>query len=169
MTSQGTAAGSFRRAVNARHDAAMMAALEIPRLSLDLSLELVELLAEANDSRFDKAASRWLARFASEGADLHQLQLAGAALNQLEVDPGSEVAREALGARIPELAPEPVPEPVAEPVPAGVGEPAPAVVAATVERPAFTVRPLPASAANPCEEAGIRVTIGCGGCAGSAP
>jgi MFS family permease len=70
------------------------------------------------------------------------------------------IAFTALRVRIPELAPEPVPEPV----PASVGEPAPAVVTATAERPAFTVRPLPASAANPCEEAGIRVTIGCGGC-----
>jgi hypothetical protein len=34
---------------------------------------------------------------------------------------------------------------------------------------AFTARPLPASVANPCGEAGMRVTIGCGGCAGSAP
>jgi EmrB/QacA subfamily drug resistance transporter len=79
------------------------------------------------------------------------------------------IAFTALRARIPELAPEPVPEPVVEPVPAGVGEPAPAVVAATAERPAFTARPLPASVANPCEEAGIGVTIGCGGCVGSAP
>ena len=75
------------------------------------------------------------------------------------------IAFTALRVRIPELAPEPVPEPV----PAGVGEPAPAVVAATAERPAFTARPLPASVANPCEEAGMGVTIGCGGCAGSAP
>ena len=58
---------------------------------------------------------------------------------------------------------------LSEPAPASVGEPAPAVVAATAERPAFTARPLPASVANPCEEAGMRVTIGCGGCAGSAP
>ncbi len=79
------------------------------------------------------------------------------------------IAFTSLRARIPELAPEPVPEPVVEPVPAGVGEPAPAVVAATAERPAFTARPLPASVANPCEEAGMGVTIGCGGCAGSAP
>jgi len=79
------------------------------------------------------------------------------------------IAFTALRARLPELAPEPVPEPVVEPVPAGVGEPAPAVVAATAERPAFTARPLPASVANPCEEAGMGVTIGCGGCAGSAP
>jgi EmrB/QacA subfamily drug resistance transporter len=79
------------------------------------------------------------------------------------------IAFAALRVRIPELAPEPVPEPVVEPVPAGVGEPAPAVVAATAERPAFTARPLPASVANPCEEAGMGVTIGCGGCVGSAP
>jgi len=79
------------------------------------------------------------------------------------------IAFTALRARIPELAPEPVPEPVVEPVPAGVGEPAPAVVAARAERPPFTARPLPASVANPCEEAGMGVTIGCGGCAGSAP
>jgi predicted MFS family arabinose efflux permease len=79
------------------------------------------------------------------------------------------IAFTALRARIPELAPEPVPEPVVESVPAGVGEPAPAFVAATAERLAFTARPLPASVANPCEEAGIGVTIGSGGCAGSAP
>jgi EmrB/QacA subfamily drug resistance transporter len=78
------------------------------------------------------------------------------------------VAFTALRARVPELAPEPVPEPVPAPVPAGVGEPA-TVAAATAERPAFTVRPLPASVANPCEEAGVGVTIGCGGAAGTAP
>jgi EmrB/QacA subfamily drug resistance transporter len=79
------------------------------------------------------------------------------------------VAFTTLRARIPELAPEPAPEPVVELAPASVGEPAPAVVAATTERPAITARPLPASASNPCEEAGMRVTIGCGGCAGSSP
>ncbi len=79
------------------------------------------------------------------------------------------VAFTTLRARIPELAPEPVTEPVVELAPASVGEPAPAVVAATSERPAFTARPLPASVTNPCEEAGMRVTIGAGGCAGSAP
>ena len=79
------------------------------------------------------------------------------------------VAFTTLRARIPQLAPEPVSEAVVEPDLAGVGEPAPAVMAATAERPAFTARPLPASVANPCEEAGMRVTIGCGGCAGSVP
>jgi predicted MFS family arabinose efflux permease len=79
------------------------------------------------------------------------------------------IAFTTLRARTRELAPEAVPEPVVESVPAGMGEPAPAVVVATAERPAFTARPLPASLANPCEDAGIGVTIGCGGCAGSAP
>jgi hypothetical protein len=74
-----------------------------------------------------------------------------------------------LRARIPQLAPKPVPEPLVEPFRASVGEPAPAFVAATAERPAFTARPLPASVANPCEEAGMGVTIGCGGGAGTPP
>jgi EmrB/QacA subfamily drug resistance transporter len=74
------------------------------------------------------------------------------------------VAATVLRARLPEVAPAPVPEPVPEAVPAGVGEPAPAVVAATAERPELTARPLPASVANPCEEAGVGVTIApCGG------
>jgi EmrB/QacA subfamily drug resistance transporter len=89
----------------------------------------------------------------------HLAYLIGAALVLVAI----AIAFITLRVRIPELAP----EPVAEPAPAA-GEPA-TVVAATAERPALTVRPLPRSAANPCEDAGIRVTIGCGGGAGSAP
>lgn len=97
VTSQGSASGRFRRAIDRRLvDEAMFAAAEMPTLPLPFALELVELLAEASDPRFDKAASRWLARFAAAGADLRELQLAGAALNQLEVDPRSAVARETL-------------------------------------------------------------------------
>jgi MFS family permease len=60
---------------------------------------------------------------------------------------------------------EEAPEAAAEPVPSTIGEPAVAVaVAGAAERPALTVNYLPASIANPCEEAGLRVTIGCGGC-----
>ncbi len=51
----------------------------------------------------------------------------------------------------PAAAPEPVPEPAV-------------AVAGAADRPAVTVTYLPASSANPCEEAGLRVTIGCGGC-----
>jgi len=33
---------------------------------------------------------------------------------------------------------------------------------------ALTVSYVPVSVANPCEEAGLRVTIGCGGCTATA-
>jgi EmrB/QacA subfamily drug resistance transporter len=67
-----------------------------------------------------------------------------------------------------EEAPQVLAEPVPEPVSAAVGEPVVAV-AAKADRPALTARPLPASVANPCEEAGVPVTIGCGGGAGTRP
>jgi hypothetical protein len=97
VTSQGTASGRFRRAIDRRLvDEAMFAAAEMPKLPLGLALELVELLAEASDPRFDRAAARWLLKLAAAGADLRELQLAGAALNRLEADPACEIARETL-------------------------------------------------------------------------
>jgi EmrB/QacA subfamily drug resistance transporter len=69
----------------------------------------------------------------------------------------------ALRARIPGLAPAPVPGPAVQTAGAEGGEPA-TVVAATDDRPGFTARPVSASVTNPCEEAGVRVTIApCGG------
>jgi len=70
-----------------------------------------------------------------------------------------------LGARVPEGAPEPepVPEVPTEPVPGAATEP---------EAPSLRVKPAPAYAETRvagCQETGMRVVIGCGGCAGSAP
>jgi hypothetical protein len=75
------------------------------------------------------------------------------------------VAVSFLRARVPEGAPEPepVPEVPAEPVPGAAAEP---------EAPSFRVKPLPAHAeaqVASCRETGLRVVIGCGECAGSAP
>jgi hypothetical protein len=81
---------------------------------------------------------------------------------------GAALASVAIGVAFAYLRPRVAPEPAPEPVPTAVGEPAVAV-AATADRPAFTARPLPTSVANPCEEAGVRVTIGCGGSAGTPP
>jgi EmrB/QacA subfamily drug resistance transporter len=70
------------------------------------------------------------------------------------------VAVSVLRSPVPEAAAEPVIEPVTEPA----SEP--------VLAPPIRARPLPAYADAPgggCEEAGMGVTIGCGGCAGSAP
>ena len=89
----------------------------------------------------------------------HLAYLIGAGLVVAAIPIAVGVLRE----EAPQAAAEPVPEPAAEPVPAAVGEPVVAVAAAA-DRPALTVNYLPASIANPCEEAGLRVTIGCGGC-----
>jgi len=66
----------------------------------------------------------------------------------------------------------PAPEGAAEPLPESPAEPVPGAASATTEAPAFRARPLPAGAEAPgagCVETGMRVAIGCGGCAGSAP
>jgi MFS family permease len=68
------------------------------------------------------------------------------------------VAVSVLRSPVPEAAAEPVTEPVTE------------AAAQPVEGPPIRVRPLPAYADAPgggCVETGMRVVIGCGGCAGS--
>jgi EmrB/QacA subfamily drug resistance transporter len=67
---------------------------------------------------------------------------------------------------------EPRAEGAEEPVPEVPAEPVPGAATAPPEAPAIRVKPLPAFAAAPgagCQETGMRVWIGCGGCAGSAP
>ena len=75
------------------------------------------------------------------------------------------VAVSFLRPRVPEGAPEPepIPEVPTEPVPGAATEP---------EAPSLRVKPTPAYAETQvagCQETGMRVVIGCGGCAGSAP
>jgi EmrB/QacA subfamily drug resistance transporter len=76
---------------------------------------------------------------------------------------GIAIAASVLRAQAPEGAAEPLPEVPAEPLPGAATEPG---------APSFRVRPLPEGAAAAiagCQETGMRVTIGCGGSAGSAP
>jgi predicted MFS family arabinose efflux permease len=91
----------------------------------------------------------------------HLAYLTGAGLVLVAI----AVAVSFLRARVPEGVPEPepVPEVPAEPVPGAATEP---------EAPSFRVKPLPAyteAQVAGCQETGMRVVIGCGGCAGSAP
>ncbi len=91
----------------------------------------------------------------------HLAYLTGAGLVLVAI----AVAVSFLRARFPEDAPqpEPVPEVPAEPVPGAATEP---------EAPSLRVQPPPAYAETQvagCQETGMRVVIGCGGCAGSAP
>jgi hypothetical protein len=85
MTSQGTAAGRFQRAIVRGHVlAAEMAAREMGGLSLAEALSLCELLAKANPARYERAALRWLGRFIEERAPpLTEVALAASALAEL--------------------------------------------------------------------------------------
>jgi EmrB/QacA subfamily drug resistance transporter len=90
----------------------------------------------------------------------HLAYLTGAGLVLVAI----AVAVSFLRAPVPDVAPEPEPPEVpTEPVPGADTE---------RETPSFRVEPLPAYAVAQvagCQETGMRVVIGCGGCAGSAP
>jgi hypothetical protein len=67
MGNAGTAHGRFTRAVHGGHVfAAELAARELGRVGLEDALELVLLYARADPVKFDRAAARWLGRFALE-------------------------------------------------------------------------------------------------------
>jgi EmrB/QacA subfamily drug resistance transporter len=90
----------------------------------------------------------------------HLAYLVGAALVLVAIG----IAVSVLRTPAPEGAPEPLPESPAQPVPGAAS--------AVTDAPAIRVRPLPTGAAAPgadCVETGMRVVIGCGGCAASAP
>jgi EmrB/QacA subfamily drug resistance transporter len=118
-------------------------------------------LATFATKRTDRLLGNGDATVSALNSGYHLAYLIGAGLVLVAI----AVALSFLRARVPEGAPEPesVPETPAEP----------GARAATEEQaPAIRARPLPAYAAAPgagCQETGMRVVIGCGGCAASAP
>ena len=92
LTSQGSALTRYRRALERRHIfGAEIAAKEMAYLSLSDALGLLALYASEDSPKYGKAATRWLGRLALESDDLslHDLQLAGAALQALPRRPDS--------------------------------------------------------------------------------
>jgi hypothetical protein len=85
MTSQGTAAGRFQRAiVRGNVLTAETAAREMGGLSLGEALQLCELLARTDAARYERAALRWLERFIEERLPpLTEVALAASALAEL--------------------------------------------------------------------------------------
>lgn len=81
----GTPDGRFQRAIHNRHvQNAEMAAREMGGVSLNNALLLCELLANANPSRYERAALRWLQRFIDERLlPLSEVALAASALAEL--------------------------------------------------------------------------------------
>jgi hypothetical protein len=68
MTSEGSPYQRFRRAL-ATGNAALVtaAALELPRVALDDALRICLVLRGGDRERYERAAVRWLGRFALEG------------------------------------------------------------------------------------------------------
>ena len=95
VTAQGSAATRFRRAIERKSVLnAELAAREMGHLDLGDALSLVLLYAAADDPRFDRAATRWIARFCVEGKpSLSELQAAVCALALLRRGGGEAAAR----------------------------------------------------------------------------
>ena len=70
VSAQGSPYPRFRRALATRNlDVIRAAAAELPSVRLDDALEICVVLRDAAPERYERAAVRWLARFAVERAD----------------------------------------------------------------------------------------------------
>jgi hypothetical protein len=82
-TAQGRPHSIFKRAIQRRNVvAALAAARELPRLSLDDALELTLLVARKDPARHPRVAARWLQRYLKEDpvATIEEAGLAASAL-----------------------------------------------------------------------------------------
>jgi hypothetical protein len=86
MMSDGNPYVRFRRALETGNEALVTAAaLELPRVALDDALRICLVLRGGDPGRYDRAAVRWLGRFALEarGVTIDDLRLAAEALDAL--------------------------------------------------------------------------------------
>jgi EmrB/QacA subfamily drug resistance transporter len=116
-------------------------------------------LATFSTQRTDRLLADGESTASALNSGYHLAYLIGAGLVLVAI----AIAVSALRPREAEAAAAPVPEVPAEPVPGAATE---------TTAPAIRIKPLPAYAAAGgagCQETGMRVVIGCGGCAGSAP
>ena len=90
MSIKGSPYARFQRALRlGRLDEIRDAAAELPHVDLIDALRICLLMSAADDARFDRAATRWLARFALERPQvgLEDLRLALHALKALPHNP----------------------------------------------------------------------------------
>src|SRR5947209_19621748 len=86
MTSDGNPYARFRRALATGNEALVTAAArELPRIALDDALRICLVLRGGDPGRYERAAVRWLGRFALEGrgVTIDDLRLAADALDAL--------------------------------------------------------------------------------------
>ncbi len=88
MTSDGNPYARFRRALETGNEALVLAAArELPQIALDDALRICLVLRGGDPERYERAAVRWLGRFALEGRGVHieDLRTAAGALAALPI------------------------------------------------------------------------------------
>jgi len=86
VTSDGSPYARFRRALETGNELLVLgAARELPQIALDDALRICLVLRDGDPVRYDRAAVRWLGRFALEAraATIPDLRVAAAALEAL--------------------------------------------------------------------------------------
>ena len=86
MNSDGSAYVRFKRALEIGNELLVLAAArELPRIALDDALRICLLLRDGDPDRYQRAAVRWLGRFALEAGDvtIEDLRLAAESLDGL--------------------------------------------------------------------------------------
>lgn len=86
MTSDGSPYARFRRALETGNEMLVLgAARELPQIALDDALRICLVLRDGDPARYERAAVRWLGRFALEAraATIPDLRAAAAALEAL--------------------------------------------------------------------------------------
>src|SRR5437763_15572758 len=86
MTSDGSAYVRFKRALEIGNELLVVAAArELPRVALNDALRICLVLRDGDPDRYQRAAVRWLGRFALEARDvtIEDLRLAAEALDAL--------------------------------------------------------------------------------------
>jgi hypothetical protein len=86
MTSDGSAYVRFKRALEVGNELLVLAAArELPRIALDDALRICLVLRDGDPDRYQRAAVRWLGRFALEARDvtIEDLRLAAEAMDAL--------------------------------------------------------------------------------------
>src|SRR5947209_482885 len=86
VTSEGSAYSRFRRALaTGNANLVIAAALELPQVALEDALRICLVFRDGDPERYERAAVRWLGRFALEaqGVTIDALQAAASALDCL--------------------------------------------------------------------------------------
>ena len=96
VSSEGNPYARFKRALQTGNEALVIAsALELPRIALDDALRICLVLRDGDPRRYERAAVRWLGRFALEAsaATIDDLRRAADALDALPVRPAESMER----------------------------------------------------------------------------